>query len=392
VTFDPGPSDLIGREDELSVIYSMLRLDGASGLLLAGEAGIGKSALLYAACRAAAREGRVVLRAAGVQSEARVPFAGLHQLLYPLADGFSSLAPRQRDALLAAFGRLDGPALEVFLIAIATLELLADAAADTGLLVAVDDLHWIDDATAQVLGFVARRIESEPIALLAATRPGTDNLLAEAGVPVRVLRPLHNVEAERLVRARHPGLDDQWRSWVIEHAEGNPLALAELPLAENADHLGTAASIPLTDRLKRSFAARAAGLSAAARTAVLVAAAADSNEFAEIAAAVTHAVPGAGADSLRPAVDAGILVVSEGALTFEHPLMRSAIYQSADAGLRRQAHTALAEVLAAQPERRAWQLAAAAPVPDEAVAAELEIAAESAARRGAGTASVAAWE
>ena len=392
MTFDPGPSDLIGREDELSVIYTMLRRDGASGLLLAGEAGIGKSALLHAACRAAAREGRIVLQTAGVQSEARVPFAGLHQLLYPLADGFSSLAPRQRDALLAVFGRLDGPAFEVFLIAIATLELLADAAADAGLLVAVDDLHWIDDATAQVLGFVARRIESEPIALLAATRPGTDNLLAEAGVPVRVLRPLHNVEAERLVRARHPGLDDRRRSWAIEHAEGNPLALAELPIAANADQLGTDASIPLTERLKRSFAARASGLSAAARSAVLVAAAADSDDFAEIAAAVTLAVPGAGADSLRPAADAGILVVSHGTLTFEHPLMRSAIYQSADAGPRRRAHTALAEVLAAQPERRAWQLAAAAPAPDEAVAAELEIAAEWAARRGAGTASVAAWE
>ena len=392
MTFDPGPSDLIGREDELSAIYSMLRRDGASGLLLAGEAGIGKSALLHEACRAAAGDGRIVLRAVGVQSEARVPFAGLHQLLYPLADGFSSLAPRQRDALLAAFGRLDGPALEVFLIAIATLELLADAAADGGLLAAVDDLQWIDDATAQVLGFVARRIESEPIALLAATRPGTDNPLAEAGVPVRVLRPLHNVEAERLVRARHPGLDGRRRNWVIEHAEGNPLALAELPLAANADHLGADASIPLTDRLKRSFAARASGLSAAARSAAVVAAAADSDDFAEIAAAVPLAVPGAGADSLRPAVDAGILVISQGTITFEHPLMRSAIYQSADAGLRRQAHTALAEVLAAQPERRAWQLAAAAPVPDEAVAAELEIAAESAARRGAGTASVAAWE
>src|SRR5438876_11763453 len=129
---------------------------------------------MHAACRAAAHDSRIVLRATGVQSEARVPFAGLHQLLYPLADSFSSLAPRQRAALLAAFGRLDQAAPEVFLIAIATLEVLADAAAGKGLLMVVDDVHWIDDATAQVLGFVARRIESEPIALLPATRPGSD--------------------------------------------------------------------------------------------------------------------------------------------------------------------------------------------------------------------------
>ncbi len=385
------PSDLIGRGDEWSVIYELLRCDGAS-LLVVGEAGIGKSALLHAACRAAAHESRIVLRATGVQSEARVPFAGLHQLLYPLADSFSSLAPRQRAALLAAFGRLDEAAPEVFLIAIATLEVLADAAAGQGLLMVVDDVHWIDDATAQVLGFVARRIESEPIALLAAARPGSDDLLAKAGVPVRVLRPLPDAEAGQLVLRRHPVLDDRHRGWVIEHAEGNPLALVELPLAASADHLGTDASIPLTDRLKRSFAARVSELSASARSALVVAAAADRDDFADIAAAVALAVPGAGPGALRPAVDAGILTVSQATLTFEHPLMRSAVYQSAAAGLRRQAHAAFAEVLAAHPERRAWHLAAAAPMPDEAVAAQLEVAAESAARRGAGTASVAAWE
>jgi DNA-binding CsgD family transcriptional regulator len=392
VTVDPGPSDLIGRGDELSLIYSLLHHGDGSGLLLVGEAGLGKSALLRAACRAASDEGRTVLRATGVQSEARVPFAGLHQILYPLADGFSSLAPRQREALLTAFGRLDGPPVEVFLIAIATLEVFADAAAGKGLLVVVDDLQWIDDATAQVLGFVARRIGSEPITLLAATRPGSDGLLADAGIPVRVLRPMSDVEARRLVLARHPDLDDRRLGWVVEQAGGNPLALVELPLAASGGHLGTDAGIPLTDRLKRSFAARTAGLSMPARSAVVVAAAADGDDFAEIAAAVTLAVPGAGPDPLRPAVDAGILTLSQATLAFEHPLVRSAIYQSADADLRRRSHAAFAEVLAAQPDRRAWHLAAAAPGPDEAVAAELEVAAESAARRGAGTVSIAAWE
>jgi len=392
VTVDSGPSDLIGRDEEMSAILAMLRGAGGSGLLLVGEAGMGKSALLHAASGVAAGDGRTVLRATGVQSEARVPFAGLHQLLYPLTGRFGLLPPPQRKALLAAFGCADGPALQVFVIAIATLELLADAAAGGGLLVTVDDLHWIDDATAQVLGFVARRIASEPIALVGATRPGFEDPLTEAGVPARTLRPLRHAQAERLVRLRHPDLDERWRGWVLEHAEGNPLALVELPLTASACQPGAEVRVPLTARLERSFTARVAGLSPSARPAVVVAAAADSDDFAEIAAAATIAVPGSGADPLRPAVDAGVLVVSQAKVTFEHPLMRSAVYQSADADLRRRAHAAFARVLDAQPERRAWHLAAAAPVPDEAVAAQLERAAESAARRGAGAASVAAWE
>jgi len=398
VTVPSGPSDLVGRDGEMSAILAMIGGDGGSGLLLVGEAGIGKSALLHAASCAAAGEGRTVLRATGVQSEARVPFAGLHQLLYPLTGRFGMLPAPQRKALLAAFGCIDGPALQVFLIAIATLELLADSATGGGLLVVVDDLHWIDDATAQVLGFVSRRIASEPIALLAATRPGFEDPFTEAGVPAIMLRPLRRGQAEVLVRLRYPDLDERRRGWVLEHAEGNPLALVELPLTATACQPGTEARearevrVSLTARLERSFTARVGGLSGPARSAMVVAAAADSDDFAEITAAVTIAVPGSGADPLRPAVDAGVLAVSQAKVTFGHPLMRSAIYQSADADLRRRAHAALARVLETQPERRAWHLAAAAPVPDEAVAAQLERAAESAAWRGAGSASVAAWE
>jgi DNA-binding CsgD family transcriptional regulator len=392
VTVDAGPSGLIGRDEELSAIGAMLRGGGGRGLLLVGEAGMGKSALLRASADAAIRDGRTVLQATGVHSEARVAFAGLHQLLYRLTGSFELLAPRQREALLAAFGRADGPQTEVFLIAIATLELLADAATGTGLLVVVDDLQWIDEPTVQVLGFVARRIASEPIGLLAAMRPGFDDALGETGVQVRTLRPLQPDEAQRLVRSRHPDLDQRRRGWVLEHAEGNPLALVELPRAAPAGDPSADQRIPLTARLERSFAARAAGLAAPARSAAVVAAADDSDDFAEIAAAVTVAVPGPVADSLRPAVDAGVLVVSQGKVGFEHPLVRSAIYQSADPDMRRRAHAALAKVLGAQPERRAWHLAAAALGPDETIAAELERAAVSAARRGAGMTSVAAWE
>ena len=155
--------------------------------------------------RVAVGDGRTVLRATGVQSEARVPFAGLHQLLYPLTDRFGLLPPPQRKALLAAFGYANGPALRV-----RDRHRHAGAArrrgGGRGLLVAVDDLHWIDDATAQVLGFVARRIASEPIALLAATRPGFEDPFTAAGLPARTLRPLRRAQADRLVRLRHPDL------------------------------------------------------------------------------------------------------------------------------------------------------------------------------------------
>ncbi|HEY2284427.1 MAG TPA: ATP-binding protein, partial [Streptosporangiaceae bacterium] len=162
----PRPGNLIDRDDELAVIGEMLRGTGGRGLLLVGEPGIGKSALLRAATAMAGRDGRAVLRAAGVQAETGVPYAGLHQLLYPLTGSFPSLAPRPREALRAAFGQADGPAPEMFPVAVATLELLAGAAAGAGLLVVGDDLHWMDDATLGVLRFVARRIASVPIALL----------------------------------------------------------------------------------------------------------------------------------------------------------------------------------------------------------------------------------
>jgi DNA-binding CsgD family transcriptional regulator len=185
-----GLGNLIGRDDELAAIGEMLRDTGGRGLLLVGEPGIGKSALLRAASVLAARDGRAVLRAAGVQAETGVPYAGLHQLLYPLADSFASLAPRPREALRAAFGHADGPAPEMFPMAVATLELLAGAAAGHGLLVIADDLHWMDDATLGVLRFVARRIASVPIALLAAIRYGFEDVLVEADLPVLMLRPL----------------------------------------------------------------------------------------------------------------------------------------------------------------------------------------------------------
>jgi DNA-binding CsgD family transcriptional regulator len=383
-----GVAGLVGRDGELSAIAGMLRGAGGRGLLLVGEPGAGKSALLHAAADLAARDGRTVLRAAGVPAEAGVPYAGLHQLLYPLAAALELLAPRPREVLRAAFGHADGPAPDMFPAAVATLELLAGAAAGGGLLVVADDLHWMDDATLGVLRFVARRIASVPVALLATIRHGFEDVLVEADMPIVMLRPLRPAEAERMVLIRHPDLDAGRRAWVLEHAAGNPLALAELPLTAGPGAPaggagpgavpaacgpggpggpGRAVRVPLTARLEHSFAARLRGLSAPARMAAVVAAAADGDDFAEIAAAITLAVPGpGGARSLHPVMDAGILTVSQAKVTFEHPLMRSAIYSSAGPELRRQAHAALAEVLDMEPQRQAWHLAAAAVTPDQA--------------------------
>ncbi|HEX5300523.1 MAG TPA: ATP-binding protein, partial [Streptosporangiaceae bacterium] len=369
----PVVAGLVGRDDELAAIAGMLRGTGGRGLLVVGEPGAGKSALLRAAADLAARDGRTVLRAAGVPAEAGVPYAGLHQLLYPLARAFESLAPRPREVLRAAFGHAEGPAPDMFPAAVATLEVLAGAAAGGGLLVVADDLHWMDDATLGVLRFVARRIASVPVALLAAIRHGFEDVLIEADMPIVMLRPLRPGEAERLVLKRHPELDARRRAWVLEHAAGNPLALAELPLtagpgaAAECATAGTAVHIPLTARLEHSFAARLRGLSASARIAAVVAAAADGDDFAEIAAAITLAVPGpGGASSLRPVLDAGILAVSQARVRFEHPLMRSAIYSAGGPELRRRAHTALAEVLDMEPRRQVRHLAAAAVAPDDA--------------------------
>jgi hypothetical protein len=221
--------------------------------------------------------------------------------------GGGRLASPQYEALLAAFGRLGGPPLDLFLLALATLELLAWTAKGAGLLVVIDDLQWIDDASRQVLGFVARRLASEPVALLATTRPGFEDPLSGTGVPVRMLRPLSRAEAERLVLRRHPDLDERRRAWVLGHAEGNPLALTELPLTATDGKPSLPARVPLTARLERSFVARLAGLSVPTQTAAVVAAASDGDNFAEIAAAVALAVPGSDPDALCPAIDAGIL-------------------------------------------------------------------------------------
>ncbi|MEV0582610.1 LuxR family transcriptional regulator [Nonomuraea sp. NPDC050310] len=385
---------LIGRERETARIGALLdglpRRGGA--LLVRGTPGIGKSALVAAAADDARRRGVVVLSAAGVQSETHLPFAGLHQLLQPLLGRIDALPERQREALRAAFGLREADDTEPFLIALAVLTLLSDAATRRSVLVAVDDVQWLDRPTTEVLAFLARRMGAEPVAVLMTIRDGHPSLLPGPRLPELELERLEPAAAEELLDVRAPGLAEGVRLRVLEAAAGNPLALAELPVALGGEEGAEDGFLPLTARLERAFAARLGELSPSGRRLLLAAAANDGPDLAEALAAA-----GATPADLTPAVTAGLVLIEEKGgvakvpkqggvgrvVRFRHPLVRSAVYRTAAHAERLGAHAALAEVLGAHPDRRAWHRAAAIERPDEPVAAELEAAAARARRRGA---------
>ncbi|WP_159846826.1 ATP-binding protein [Nocardia sp. CY41] len=381
---------LFGRETELKDLRALV--DGPedrSGILLQGEAGIGKSALVNEAVAAAAVAGARVLRTAGVEAEQHYAYAGLHRLLYPLRKGLDELPPQQRDALAAAFGTSDsGEEPTTYLVGLAALTLLADTASLRPLLIVAEDVHALDAASAQVLAFIARRVDTEPIALIATLRDGIGSPLTDAGLSLLRLEPLSDDDAAALLGLTAPGLPAPVRRRLLAEAKGNPLALTELPTAVG-ELEDLPAALPLTERLERAFAERSTTLPAPTRAALLVAALGDSDSITEILSATslllgTRAEP----DIFTPAVEARLLVLGPGTVTFRHPLMRSALTAMATAGERVRAHGALADVLT-DPNRRAWQRAAATAGPDEQVARELQDVAERARHHGD---AIAAWE
>jgi hypothetical protein len=203
--------------------------EGGAALIVRGDAGIGKSALLAAARSTATNNGMLVLSTTGVQSEADLPFAGLHQLLRPILDRLRGLPPVQRDAVRAAFGMAPAAGAEPFLIGLAALGLLSDAAEAKPLAVLVEDAHWLDRPTADALAFVGRRVDSDPIVLLAATREGYESPLLEAGLPELHVDGLAEEPARQLLDAHFPTLAPTLRERLLGDAVGNPLALLELP-------------------------------------------------------------------------------------------------------------------------------------------------------------------
>jgi AAA ATPase domain len=379
-------SSLVGRESELQLIDQLLdEVHGRGGsLTVSGGPGVGKSALLLEIALRAADRGMLVLQATGVQSEALLPFAGLHQLLRPVLSHLDLLAAPQRDAMQVAFGLADGLAADFFLTALAALELLAETAAQAPVLVTADDAHWLDRSTRDVLAFVARRLEFEPVLLVAAVLDGYESPL-EASLPALHLQALPAAAAAELLDARAPGLPDAVRARLLDEAAGNPLALAELPVAYG--ELGKGAALPrwlpLTTRLERAFAARAFDLPAPTRTALLVAAVDDGTQLSEVLDAAALLVSGpVTIDVLAPAVGVGLAEIDGSQFRFHHPLMRAAIRQEASMSQRQAAHAALADVLRGQPERAVWHRAASVLGPDETVAQDLDAAAGRAVRRG----------
>jgi ATP/maltotriose-dependent transcriptional regulator MalT len=393
----PAAGPLLGREPEARALGDLLDHVHARGgsLTLTGEPGIGKSALLREVSTRAEQAGMLVLTATGVQSEAQLPFAGLHQLLRPVLRQVGTLAAPQRSAILAAFGLADEAAPDLFLTALASLNLLSASAVRAPVLVIAEDAHWLDRSTSDVLAFVARRLELEPILLVAAIRDGFKGPFSDAGLPALHLQALPASAAAALLDSRAPGLPALVRTRLLEESAGNPLALIELPLAYQK--LGNQARLPgwlpLTTRLERAFAARAFDLPGPTRTALLVAALNDGSLLIEaLHAAALLAGAALTPDVLSPAVDAQLIDMDDTHVRFRHPLMRAAIRQGASASQRHAAHAALAGVMDGQPERRVWHRAASITGPDEAVAAELDAAAARAQRRGGTAAALSALQ
>ena len=385
-------STLQGRQDVRTTLDGLL--DGAraghSGVLvLRGEPGIGKSALLeYAA--GSAPDMRVP-RVVGIESEKDLPYSAVQQVCAPIQDRLERLPSPQQDALRTTFGLAEGPAPDRLLVGLGLLSLLSEAAGERPLLCLIDDAQWLDQASAQMLSFVARRLLAEPIVLLFATRTPSDEI---AGLPELALEGLPEADARALLASVITGkLDDRVADQVIAEAHGNPLALQEwargLSPARLAGGFGLPEAFSVPGRIEASFAQRFEALDKPTRTLLVLAAAEPAGDQDLLwRAAERLGIPN---DALESAESAGLVELGPPA-RFRHPLARSAVYRAAQPEARRQAHRALAAVTDTEedPDRRAWHLSKATVWSDEEVAAELERAAGRAQARG-GMAAAAAF-
>ncbi|RSM75951.1 helix-turn-helix transcriptional regulator [Kibdelosporangium aridum] len=361
---------LVGRQDEVQRLADLVgaaRRGNGGVLVLRGEPGIGKSTLLDHVRQAAS--GFMVIEASGSEFESELPFAALHQLCVPVRADLP-------DALRVAFGLATGRP-QLFQVGLATLELLGQAAKDRPVLCLIDDAHWLDDASAKALTFLARRISSEPIAMVFAARYGLEEL------PSLVLDGLPDADARALLQAT---LDEQVRDRIVAEARGNPLALLELPRAGGFAPPDTST---ITSRIERSFQARLDGLSEEVRLLLTLASAdptGDPNLLWTAAAQLGIEATAGGAAEASGLVEFGTRV------RFCHPLARSAVYRAADAGLLHTVHRALADVTdaATDPDRRAWHRSQSGTGPNEDIATELEDSASRARSRG-GVAAAAAF-
>jgi DNA-binding CsgD family transcriptional regulator len=387
-----GPATLSGRDREstaLDVLLDAARAGQSAALVLRGEPGIGKTELLeHVAARASDFR---VARAVGVESEMELPFAGLHQLCGQMLDRLERLAAPQRQALATAFGLSTGGSPDRFVVGLAVLSLLSEVAGEQPCLCIVDDAHWLDQASVQTLGFVARRLSAESVALVFGLREPSPEL---AGLPELVVEGLADPAARALLESVAAGpLDDRVRDQLLAEARGNPLALLELPQtltpAELAGGFGLPAALPPEGWVEESFRRRLERLPMETRLLLLVAAAEPVGDPALLRR--TAARLGLAAESALPAEAEGLLQL-RARVGFRHPLVRSVVYHAAPLEDRLAVHRALAEVTDpdVDPDRRAWHRAQGALGPDEEIAEELERSADRAYTRG-GLAAAAAF-
>jgi DNA-binding CsgD family transcriptional regulator len=373
--------DRHAERDTLKRLVAAVRDGEGRALVVCGEAGVGKTALLdYLADNAS---GCRVVRTAGCQSEMELAFAALHQLCTPLLEGLTRLPAPQRDALRIAFGMGSGSTPDRFLVGLAVLNLLSDAAEPQPLICVVDDEQWLDRASAQVLGFVARRLLAESVGMVFAARvPSTDI----AGLSDLTVEGLPEADARALLDSALTGpLDSKVRDRILAETHGNPLALLELPRGLTPQQLaggfGLHSAMRLSCRVEETFRRRVEALPDQSRLLLLIAAAEPVGDPGLVWRAAAKL--GVGAEAAAPATEAGLIEFGT-RVRFRHPLVRSTVYGSALAQERQKVHSVLAEVTDPQldPDRRAWHGAHAVPGPNEAVAAELERCADRAQARG----------
>lgn len=379
-------TELFGRGVELLRISRFLDEARRSGdtRLVRGEPGIGKSALLDATADLASAAGMLVLRASGSEFEADVTYSGLNQLLLPLRGELDRLPAGSRDALSVALGFGPGPPPGALLVCNAAFSLLVAVAEQTPVLVLVDDAQWVDRASAVVIAFIARRVSGHPLGVVQSCRTGGESFLDRRGLTEQLVEPLSREASEQLVDDRFPHLPLGARQRVLELAEGNPLALVELPDALidlPARTLAQPDPVPLSDRLSAHFASRIGALPEATRRLLLVAAFEGTGDI-RVLRDIAGQQPGL--TDLAAAEQAQLVYVDDGdaRISFRHPLIRSTIVAMSTHEERRHAHLVLADTLGGDEERRAWHLAAAAVGPDEAAAELLERVARWTSRRG----------
>src|SRR5690242_1451231 len=386
-----GIMDRLSERDALDRLIDVVQAGESRALVVRGYPGVGKSVLLDHLAGQASGSGCRVARVVGMQTEMDLAFAGLHQLCAPMLDHAGSIPVPQREALRTAFGLSAGPPPDRFFVGLAVLSLLSEVAGERPLIGLIDDEQWLDQASAQALGFTARRLGAEPVGLVFAARePGAEL----DGLPQLVVEGLRDDDARALLDSALAGpLDERVRELIVAETRGNPLALLELPRgltpAQLAGGFGLPGAAPLAGRIEDSFTRQLAALPGQTRRLVQLAAADPSGDRSLVWRAARRL--GIPVQASAPAAEAG-LVEFGAQVRFRHPLARSAAYRSAPVGERQRMHAALAEATdpIADPDRRAWHRAQAAAGPDEDVAAELECSAGRAQARG-GLAAAAAF-